>query len=87
VAPGLVLLNPAWVARGTFVAHDAIDVDPGEPFAANVLRVGTAIVCASAYERTRARLESAGLELRPIEVSELAKAEAGVTCCSLIFNA
>lgn len=86
VAAGLILLNPAWVSGDSFAGHAAIDVDPGEPFAANVLRVGAAVVCASSYPRTAARLRAAGVAIVDVDVSELAKAEAGVTCCSLIFD-
>jgi dimethylargininase len=86
LAPGLVLLNPAWIDPCTFDRSQAIHGDPSEPFAANVLRIGDTIRCASAYDRTNARLESAGLAIRAIDVSELAKAEAGLTCCSLIIR-
>ena len=84
VAPGMVLLNPAWVDARTFERCRAIEVDAEEPFASNVLRIGDALLCAAAYPRTNARLESVGLSLRPLNVSELAKAEAGLTCSSLI---
>jgi dimethylargininase len=86
LAPGLVLLNPAWIDPCTFDTFQAIAVDPSEPFAANVLRIGDTILCASAYDRTNARLESAGLSVRAIDASELARAEAGLTCCSLIIR-
>jgi dimethylargininase len=86
LAEGLVLLNPEWVDGAAFEHHRAIEVDPSEPFAANVLRIGGTILCASSYDRTRVRLQAAGLHLRAVDVSELAKAEAGVTCCSLLLN-
>jgi N-dimethylarginine dimethylaminohydrolase len=38
------------------------------------------------HPRTRARLESEGLRVEPIEMDELAKAEAGVTCCCLLVR-
>jgi len=38
------------------------------------------------FPRTRARLEAEGLRVAPVAMSELAKAEAGVTCCSLIVD-
>lgn len=85
-APGMVLANPAWIDPAAFEDHRAIEVDPDEPFAANVLRLGDVVLCASAYTRTRRRLEAAGARLHPVDVSELAKAEAGVTCCSLVFG-
>ena len=86
LAAGLVLVNPAWVRARTFEGSDAIEVDPGEPFAANVLRIGDTILSASAYDRTNTRLAAAGLNVMSVDVSELSKAEAGMTCCSLIFD-
>ena len=85
-APGVVLVNPASVDAVFFEPYTAIEVDPAEPAAANVLGIGSMVICASAHERTNARLESAGLRLLRLDMSELAKAEAGVTCCSLIFH-
>ena len=85
VAPGLLLLNPAWVDAQAFAGYGAVEVDPGEPFAANVLRIGDTILSASSYDRTNARLGALGLRVQPLGLSELAKAEAGLTCCSLIL--
>jgi len=82
----LVVCNPEWVDPRAFRGCEAIPVDPGEPFAANVLRIGRSLVCAAAYPRTSGVLRSRGLEVHAVEASELAKAEAGVTCCSLIVG-
>ena len=87
VAPGLLVVNPACVDPSSFADHRAIEVDPAEPGAANVLRVGDAVLAAAAYARTNARIADAGIHVTTVDVSELAKAEAGVTCCSLIFDA
>jgi N-dimethylarginine dimethylaminohydrolase len=38
------------------------------------------------HRRTRARLEAEGLRVEPVAMTELAKAEAGVTCCSLLLR-
>jgi len=85
VAPGIVVLNPAWVDGAMFAEHEIVQVDPSEPAAANVLRIGDVTVCAAAYPRTNARL-SAVSTVHIVDVSELAKAEGALTCCSLIFN-
>jgi dimethylargininase len=82
----ILLINPAWVDRTAFGASNIMEVDAGEPFAANVLRVGGATICAAAYPRTLRQLEEAGLDVRALDVSEFAKAEGGVTCCSVIFE-
>ena len=64
--------------------HPLAAVDPSEPFAANALRVGEAFIYPSNFPKTRARLEAHGLRIVPVDMSELAKAEAGVTCCCLL---
>ena len=38
------------------------------------------------HVRTRARLEAAGLTVVTVPQVELAKAESGVTCCSLLVE-
>jgi len=86
VAPGVVLVNPAWVDAGAFGTGSVIEVDPGEPYAANGLLVGGRLIYPKSFPGTRRRLESAGIGVEPIDVSELQKAEGAVTCCSLVFS-
>jgi dimethylargininase len=85
VAAGTLLLNPDWIEAEPFAKYDWIEVDPLEPFAANALLVGETILYSSAYPRTRARLEARGLRVVTVDASELASAEGGVTCCSLLI--
>lgn len=85
-AAGVVVLNPDWVDRTTFGPIEVIAVDPAEPFAGNVLRIGDAVISAAAFPRTIRRLEQAGVDVRALDMSEFAKAEGGVTCCSVIFE-
>jgi dimethylargininase len=80
-----LLMNPAWVPRHAFAGFDAVDVDAGEPAAANIVRAGGQLIYASGFPRTRTHLERRGLDVHVVDVTELAKAEAAVTCCSLIF--
>jgi dimethylargininase len=86
VADEALLVNPEWVDRRDFGALCVLEVDPAEPPAANALRVGSAVVHPAAWPRTRERLEERGIRIFPVDISELAKAEAGVTCCSVIFE-
>ena len=81
-----LLINPAWVEPGAFRDLELIEVDAAEPFAANALLVKGVVVYPAAYERTRQRLDQRGIGVVTVEVSELAKAEGGVTCCSLILS-
>lgn len=86
VADGRVLIHPGWVQANAFEGLDLIEIDPREPFAANALRIGGTVLCAAAFPRTRERLEARGIATAAVDVSELAKAEGGVTCCSLVFE-
>lgn len=83
---GTVLVNPRWAPVDAFHGLDLVEVDPDEPGAANVVHLDGRVLCAAAFPRTRARLERRGLEVAAVDVSELAKAEGAVTCCSLIFR-
>jgi dimethylargininase len=85
LADGRLLINPAWVSREAFQGFDLTEIDPREQSAANVLRIGRELIYADRFPRTRERLERLGFVVRALDVSELAKAEAAVTCCSLIF--
>jgi dimethylargininase len=82
-----LLLQPDWVDRDRFADFHVIEVDPTEPHAANVLRIGDALVMPASFPRTRQRLLDAGFQVMVVDVSELQKAEGAVTCCSLVFRA
>jgi dimethylargininase len=86
VAPDAFLVQPAWVSRNWFESATVIEVDPAEPFAANALLVGNGVIHPAACPRTRARLEAHGVRTVTVDVSELAKAEGAVTCCSVILE-
>ena len=86
VAEDALLMNPDWIDGGPFRSMRRIEVDPGEPFAANALMTGGAVMFPASFTATRKRLEAAGINVIPVDVTELAKAEGGVTCCSLIFS-
>ncbi len=85
VADHTLLINPAWVSPRAFAGLKFIEVDPSEPFGANALLIDGQVIHAAEYSRTRGRLRAAGIPVHPVEASELAKAEGGVTCCSLIL--
>ena len=86
VAGDPLLINPAWVEKGEFPGMQFINVDPGEPYAANILLVGQAMLYQPAYPKTLQRLEEAGIHPILVDQSELAKAEGALTCCSLIIK-
>lgn len=86
IGPETLLINRDWIPAEAFAGLELVDVDPTEPYAANALLLGDRVIYPSAFPRTREKLEARGLNVRTVDVSELAKAEGAVTCCSLIFN-
>jgi dimethylargininase len=81
-----LLINPNWVDAGKFGGRPTIEVSPDEPFGANALRIGDRIIYGAHSARTADRLEQAGYRVIRVEASEFAKAEAGMTCLSLVFE-
>ena len=86
VAAHALLVNRDLVEPGPFGCMELIDVDPAEPHGANAVLMDETVVYSAAYPRTRDRLEARGISVQSVDVSELAKAEGAVTCCSLIFT-
>ena len=81
-----LLIHSNWVDTHHFEDFNCIEVDPSEPFAANCLPIGDSIIFPTDFPKTRAKLEEAGFKVVTVDVSELAKAEGAVTCCSLIIQ-
>jgi dimethylargininase len=86
VAQNTLLVNRSWIDPCVFGDVTIIDIDPAEPMGANALLVADTVVYPAAFPRTRKRLEEHGLRVKTVDVSELAKAEGGVTCCCVIFK-
>jgi dimethylargininase len=82
-----LLANRAWFDTKPFAGFEWIDVAPEEPHAANALAIGDAVIFPASFPRTRARLEARGFHVMPLDISELQKAESGLTCSSLLFDA
>jgi dimethylargininase len=61
-----------------------VAVADDEPWAANVLRLGDTLLASAAYPRTLERLAGRGWAPIPVDIGEFGKAEAGLTCLSLL---
>ena len=81
-----LLINHNWVNAAAFGDMRRVEVAGGEPCAANAISIDGKVVFPAEYPATRSILESRGIEVYPIDVSEIIKAEGGVTCCSLLFS-
>lgn len=87
VAERLLLINDRFVRLERFAPLEVLTVAPSEPDAANALMIGSAVIYPEHYPDTAERLEGAGVRVVPVPCTEVAKAEGGVTCCSIVFEA
>jgi dimethylargininase len=71
---------------GALAGIGIIDVPPVGPWAAEVLPIGGTVLSSAQFPETRELLERSGFRVKTLDVSELHKAEAGVTCMSLLFE-
>jgi dimethylargininase len=82
-----LLANRAWFDSSFFPGYDWLDVDPTEPHAGNALTLSGTVIFPASFPRTRARIEARGFTVATLDISELQKAESGLTCSSLLFDA
>lgn len=82
-----VLVNRAWIDPAPLGGLELVDVAPEEPGAANVLRVAGLVIAHTGFPRTIDRVAALGYSVRTLDVSEFLKAEAALTCKSLLVTA
>lgn len=80
-----VLVNPQWIDVDIFSRWQCVPVAPEEPYGANALLAHSTVHVAASAPRTRRKLEALGFAVEPLDTSEFEKAEAALTCLSLIF--
>ncbi|MEW6401140.1 MAG: arginine deiminase family protein [Chloroflexota bacterium] len=81
-----LLINKNWVDVSHFASYKLIELDMSEPYAANCLPIKDSVIYPATFPQTCAKLEAHGCKIVNVDVSELAKAEGAVTCCSLIIE-
>jgi len=82
-----LLANRAWFDTAPFSGFDWIDVDASEAHAGNALALNGAVLFPASFPKTQARIETRGFRVLPLDIAELQKAESGLTCSSLVFEA
>lgn len=85
VGNNTILINRSWIDAEPLRGFKLLDVPEDEPAAGNALLLNDVVILPE-FSKTRALLEGRGFRVRTVDVSELQKAEAGVTCCSLIID-
>lgn len=78
-----VLTTRRLAQSGVFSDFETLIVPEGEEGAANALRINDRVFISTGFPGTTALLEKAGYKLVPLETSEIAKIDAGLSCMSL----
>ncbi len=81
-----ILMNPHWIDPNPFKGFRVITVPEAEPWAANALLLDNCVCVHAGFRRTIESLHDLGFQVKTVDISELLKAEAGITCSSIIFN-
>jgi len=81
-----LLVNRKWFNDSCMPGFEWIDVAPEEPHAANALAFNDTVILPASFPLTRTRIEARGFTVLPLDISELQKAESGLTCSSLLFD-
>lgn len=83
---GWLLANPAWVDVSAFAGFEILAVPQTEPWGANTLPINGRVLTACSSPATADMLVARGIEVVRVDVSELQKAEAGLTCLSVLYS-
>jgi dimethylargininase len=85
-AEGLLIANADWIDLTPFGRFEILRVPSAEPWGANTLALNGLVLAAESSPRTADLLESKGLRVKRLGISELQKAEAGLTCLSVLYG-
>lgn len=82
-----LIATPALAEAGGFAGFDLLVMPEGEEKAANLLRINEVVLIGADYPRTAERLAARGYDLVPLDVAEIRKIDAGLSCMSLRWKA
>jgi dimethylargininase len=83
---GRLLVNQDWINDTVLHPFERIPVPPREPWGANVVCVNGEVITAAAHQETAEMIRQLGFRVHSVPLAEIAKAEGGATCLSLIFR-
>lgn len=81
-----MLANRPWFDWKRLEGFDWVDIDPSEPHSGNALSIGDTVIFPTSFPKTKALIEARGFRVEPLDISDLLKAESGLTCSSLLFE-
>lgn len=83
---GTVLAVSSWLDTAVFADAGLSVLEVPERSGADVLLSGDRVVLSASAPRTAELVRSRGFEAHPVDISELEKAECGVTCLSVLVG-
>ena len=81
-----LFVNPEWIDLDALRGFRLVSTPPEEPWSANVLRVGTTLCLQAGFPKALELIRRVAEKVLVVDTSELRKAEAGLTCSSIIFE-
>ena len=79
----VVLATQRLASSGCFSSYEVILTCEGEEAAANAIRFNDLVIMPAGFPATKTRLEAVGYDVRPVNNSECAKIDGGMSCLSL----
>ena len=80
-----LIIAEEFANKEAFKGYDKIIVDADEAYAANTLWINDNLLVPKGFPDTRRKLNSMGLEIIELDMSEARKMDGGLTCLSLRF--
>ena len=81
-----LFVNPEWVDLTPLKEFNLVYTPAEEPWSANVLRVGETVCIQAGFPAAAELIERLARRVEIVDMSELRKAEAALTCSSIIFE-
>ncbi len=79
-----LLVNPQWIDTAALSGFELLEA--ADTWGSNVLRLPEVVLMSSTQSATIAQVEQCGFSVAAVDISEFEKAEAGLTCLSLVLN-
>jgi dimethylargininase len=81
-----LFVNPDWIELDALKEFHQIYTPTEEPWSANILRFGETICVQAGFPIAAALVKRVADNVEILDISELRKAEAGLTCSSILFE-
>lgn len=80
-----LLVAGEFIEQDTFKDFNRIIIDEDESYAANCIRVNSYVLVPEGFDKTKEKIEAAGLNVITVDTSEYRKVDGGLSCLSLRF--